>query len=144
MGQSRGLPICLLAHTAVVGPSAHPPLCSRVPGGPSKTHPPTHPRPPANPRTPAPCAPSAGWARALITQNVDRLHHKAGSPQVVELHGTTHRVVCMGCGRQSCREELQRTLAELNLAAQRRTILQWLQDNGGEDRLARDWSQVCA
>lgn len=31
-----------------------------------------------------------GWARALVTQNVDRLHHKAGSPQVLELHGTTH------------------------------------------------------
>jgi NAD-dependent deacetylase len=28
----------------------------------------------------------------IITQNVDRLHHKAGTPaeKVVELHGTTH------------------------------------------------------
>jgi NAD-dependent deacetylase sirtuin 4 len=32
----------------------------------------------------------AGWVRRLITQNVDRLHHKAGSREVVELHGTTH------------------------------------------------------
>ena len=31
-----------------------------------------------------------GWLGSLITQNVDRLHHKAGSTDVVELHGTTH------------------------------------------------------
>lgn len=45
----------------------------------------------------------AGWARALITQNVDRLHQKAGSAPVLELHGTTHEVVCLDCGRLSCR-----------------------------------------
>ena len=28
---------------------------------------------------------------ALITQNVDRLHQKAGATDVIELHGTTHR-----------------------------------------------------
>ena len=32
-----------------------------------------------------------GWVSALLTQNVDRLHHKAGSRGVIELHGTTHR-----------------------------------------------------
>lgn len=55
----------------------------------------------------------AGWAE-LVTQNVDRLHHKAGSPSVLELHGTTHEVICMGCGRISCRHELQELLAALN------------------------------
>ena len=34
---------------------------------------------------------SRGWLQSLITQNVDRLHHKAGSADVIELHGTTHR-----------------------------------------------------
>lgn len=33
---------------------------------------------------------AAGWAKGLITQNVDRLHQKAGSRGVLELHGTTH------------------------------------------------------
>ena len=58
-----------------------------------------------------------GWARALITQNVDRLHAKAGSKQVLELHGTTHEVVCMGCSRLLPRHDFQQTLADLNPAA---------------------------
>ena len=60
---------------------------------------------------------AAGWVSDVITQNVDRLHHSAGSPpsRVLELHGTTHRVQCMGaCGAESCRRELQAKLAELN------------------------------
>lgn len=34
---------------------------------------------------------AGGWVGPIITQNVDRLHHAAGSRQVLELHGTTHR-----------------------------------------------------
>jgi len=37
----------------------------------------------------------------LITQNVDGLHLKAGSPSVVELHGNIQRVKCSSCGRQA-------------------------------------------
>ena len=32
-----------------------------------------------------------GWISNIITQNVDRLHHKAGAVDVLEIHGTTHR-----------------------------------------------------
>jgi NAD-dependent protein deacetylase/lipoamidase len=41
-----------------------------------------------------------GKLHALITQNIDGLHQKAGnSPdRVIEVHGTLHRVVCMACG----------------------------------------------
>jgi len=35
----------------------------------------------------------------LITQNVDGLHLKAGSPSVIELHGNIQRVKCSSCGR---------------------------------------------
>lgn len=36
---------------------------------------------------------------ALITQNVDGLHHVAGSRRVVELHGNIRRTRCTRCGR---------------------------------------------
>ncbi|HMH16710.1 MAG TPA: Sir2 family NAD-dependent protein deacetylase [Burkholderiales bacterium] len=40
-----------------------------------------------------------GKLHALITQNIDGLHQKAGSSQgVVEVHGTVHGVVCLSCG----------------------------------------------
>jgi NAD-dependent deacetylase len=41
-----------------------------------------------------------GKLHALITQNIDGLHQKAGnSPdRVIEVHGTLHEVVCMACG----------------------------------------------
>jgi NAD-dependent deacetylase len=38
---------------------------------------------------------------AVITQNTDGLHRKAGSEEVFELHGNANRVVCMDCGRKS-------------------------------------------
>ena len=41
-----------------------------------------------------------GKLHALVTQNIDGLHQRAGnSPdRVIEVHGTVHDVVCMGCG----------------------------------------------
>ena len=50
----------------------------------------------------------------LLTQNVDRLHHRAGTADTLELHGTTHRVVCLSCGAESCRAHMQARLAQLN------------------------------
>jgi NAD-dependent deacetylase len=40
-----------------------------------------------------------GKLHALVTQNIDGLHQRAGnSPErVIEVHGTVHEVVCMGC-----------------------------------------------
>lgn len=37
--------------------------------------------------------------KALITQNIDGLHQLAGSVEVLELHGSTHRNYCMDCGK---------------------------------------------
>jgi len=37
----------------------------------------------------------------LITQNIDGLHHAAGSRQVLELHGNIWRLRCTGCGRMT-------------------------------------------
>ncbi|MBT8495156.1 MAG: NAD-dependent protein deacetylase [Deltaproteobacteria bacterium] len=50
----------------------------------------------------------------LITQNVDGLHHAAGSRDVIELHGNLARVVCLDCGRGEERDHVQARLAALN------------------------------
>ena len=39
-----------------------------------------------------------GKLKAIVTQNVDGLHHKAGSVNVLELHGSRSRYYCMDCG----------------------------------------------
>ncbi len=39
-----------------------------------------------------------GWLKAVITQNIDGLHQKAGSKVVYELHGSVLRNYCMDCG----------------------------------------------
>lgn len=41
----------------------------------------------------------AGKLKAIVTQNIDGLHQKAGSRNVIELHGSIHRNFCMECGR---------------------------------------------
>ena len=45
---------------------------------------------------------------AVITQNTDGLHQKAGSSRVVELHGSSHSVVCLDCERRFPRSDIDR------------------------------------
>lgn len=40
-----------------------------------------------------------GKLKAIITQNIDGLHQAAGSREVLELHGSTHRYYCTRCKR---------------------------------------------
>ena len=40
-----------------------------------------------------------GILKAVVTQNIDGLHQKAGSKAVYELHGSVHRNYCMKCGK---------------------------------------------
>ncbi|AFC86567.1 NAD-dependent protein deacetylase, SIR2 family [Frateuria aurantia DSM 6220] len=54
----------------------------------------------------------AGRLSLLVTQNVDGLHQRAGSPQVLDLHGRLDRVRCLGCGAISGREALQSRLEQ--------------------------------
>ena len=48
-----------------------------------------------------------GKLRALITQNIERLHQKSGLPHeiVIELHGTTTEAVCLSCGDRITSDE---------------------------------------
>lgn len=41
-----------------------------------------------------------GKLKALITQNIDGLHEKAGSKNVINIHGTSLRNYCVACGRE--------------------------------------------
>jgi NAD-dependent SIR2 family protein deacetylase len=50
----------------------------------------------------------------VITQNVDLLHTKAGSRNVVNLHGTYARVICLSCRYGMSRAELAEGLEALN------------------------------
>ncbi len=42
----------------------------------------------------------AGRLKAVITQNIDGLHQRAGSREVFELHGHLRSATCLGCERQ--------------------------------------------
>ncbi|HEX4447624.1 MAG TPA: NAD-dependent protein deacetylase [Polyangiaceae bacterium] len=55
-----------------------------------------------------------GHIVGVITQNVDRLHHEAGSRRVVELHGALADVVCLGCGRITPRTDAHARLVQAN------------------------------
>jgi NAD-dependent deacetylase sirtuin 4 len=50
----------------------------------------------------------------IVTQNVDGLHHAAGSRRVVELHGSMDRCVCLACRREYSRLDVQATIQRLN------------------------------
>lgn len=56
-----------------------------------------------------------GTLHWLVTQNVDNLHHLAGSRRLTELHGTMHSVVCLTCHQVMSREELQDIIMATNL-----------------------------
>lgn len=56
----------------------------------------------------------AGAVAGVITQNVDGLHHAAGSNRVIELHGSLAWVGCTECGERVRRSDYQQTLMDLN------------------------------
>lgn len=41
-----------------------------------------------------------GKLKAIITQNIDGLHQKAGNKNVLELHGTIYKNHCIKCGKE--------------------------------------------
>jgi NAD-dependent deacetylase len=49
-----------------------------------------------------------GHLRTVITQNTDGLHQKAGSGHVLELHGSSHAVVCLDCESRFPRADVDR------------------------------------
>ncbi|MBO0708907.1 MAG: Sir2 family NAD-dependent protein deacetylase [Candidatus Dormibacteraeota bacterium] len=52
----------------------------------------------------------AGHVTAVVTQNTDGLHQRAGSRQVLELHGNSRWVRCLDCGAVEPRPQVQARL----------------------------------
>lgn len=73
---------------------------------------------------------TAGAVAGIITQNVDGLHHAAGSERVIELHGSLGWVRCLGCAALTPRAEFQRILLEGNA--------EWAERLGGSVEAAPD------
>lgn len=66
---------------------------------------------------------AGGFISGVITQNVDALHQRAGSREVIELHGSLHRVRCLQCGALEPRDQLQERLSQANPG--------WVAENAG-------------
>lgn len=55
-----------------------------------------------------------GPVDVLVTQNVDGLHQRAGSPAVIDLHGNLDSVICLDCGARTARDALQSDMEAAN------------------------------
>jgi NAD-dependent SIR2 family protein deacetylase len=55
-----------------------------------------------------------GLIAGIITQNVDGLHQAAGAQDVIELHGSLDRVICLTCGQRTSRDMLDQRLRAAN------------------------------
>ncbi|MEB3780613.1 MAG: NAD-dependent deacylase [Desulfurococcales archaeon] len=84
--------------------------------------------------------------KVVITQNVDGLHHKAGSRNVIELHGNIWRVKCIQCGFKTVLEKPPRR-DELPLRCPRcggllRPDVVWFGEQLPPDVLTRAWEEA--
>jgi NAD-dependent deacetylase len=53
-----------------------------------------------------------GLVRAVITQNIDRLHRLAGTERLIEVHGSIDQSVCLQCGGKVSIDRVVRLLGE--------------------------------
>ncbi|GAA1472580.1 Sir2 family NAD-dependent protein deacetylase [Corynebacterium felinum] len=60
------------------------------------------------------CWQQRGFLSGVITQNVDGLHQRAGTTNVLNLHGDFATVVCLDCGRTEARFEFDMRMEKIN------------------------------
>jgi NAD-dependent deacetylase len=58
-----------------------------------------------------------GLVQAVVTQNIDLLHERAGSRDVVEVHGSIRTAICPGCGAEYGLARVLELLAEADAPA---------------------------
>ena len=79
-----------------------------------------------------------GIISLLVTQNVDRLHQKAGHQRVIDLHGRLDQVTCLQCGATEARENLQLRLLNSNPVLDEFIFSDDSSDFSGSDRARPD------
>jgi NAD-dependent deacetylase len=58
-----------------------------------------------------------GFVEAIVTQNIDLLHERAGSREVVEVHGSIRTATCPGCGERYALRRVLELLAQADAPA---------------------------
>jgi NAD-dependent SIR2 family protein deacetylase len=81
----------------------------------------------------------SGRIFSIITQNVDGLHQKAGSKNVLELHGRLDQVLCTGCGDILSRPELDARIATLNPEINRSQDVEFTPDGDAEVEVGKNF-----
>lgn len=77
-------------------------------------------------------AEKTGQLSNLITQNVDRLHQKAGSQKVIDLHGRLDMVRCLSCRELFTRIAIDELLTELNPEVSKDLSVEFTPDGDAE------------
>lgn len=77
-------------------------------------------------------AETAGTIFQLITQNVDQLHQKAGSKNVIDLHGRLDMVRCMSCAANYSRDQIDEQLMQLNPGVSKDASVEFTPDGDAE------------
>jgi NAD-dependent SIR2 family protein deacetylase len=78
-------------------------------------------------------AEEASLFSGVVTQNVDALHHKAGSLRVIDLHGRLDKVRCIHCGQSFSRQSIAHTIDLLNPWLEKRDIWGHIKPDGDVD-----------
>jgi NAD-dependent deacetylase len=71
----------------------------------------------------------------LVTQNVDGLHLKAGSPEIYELHGNIHRNRCLDCGATDFADDFAQIPPYCSCGGRLRPDVVWFGETLPEDSL---------
>jgi len=83
----------------------------------------------------------AGLLTGIITQNVDRLHQRAGSQRVIDLHGRLDQVKCLDCSHVTNREAVQNWIETHNTLPNTSTLK--LRPDGDADLPGHYVSDFC-
>lgn len=89
----------------------------------------------------------AGFIQTIITQNIDQLHQRAGSLNVLEVHGSLRNLTCIGCFHQYDSENFIEPYIEEGIIPRCNTCGNILKPNVilfGEQLPARTWLQAQA